>query len=294
MHKAALRKHVGIVTVLLARDKDLIYPQTKPLVNCQNVNGESALHQLAKRSTQQCDDEAVSSILSALSKAGADFSLRSRKGETFFHVAAAHGNVEFFDACQSLAKSGIIGNVISMRETDNEGNTHLHLAAFNGSAILVENLIGLGGELERKNGHDQPPIHCAIERGHYQTAIFLYEKGASLASRGKNGQSLYHVILAKAELSKAALHFLTSLRSRVGQLCLKADKNASTPLHLIATNNHCKAFDLLFREPPLESRIAKSYFLQKNDSDKTAVEIAHEKNFRELALQLVNYSLSTR
>ena len=71
-----------------------------------------------------------------------------------------------------------------------------HLAAAGGSAVIVEKLIQLGFDMNRKNELGWTPLHAAAEKGHSQVMAVLLARGADINARTLSGKSPYNIAVA--------------------------------------------------------------------------------------------------
>lgn len=118
--------------------------------------------------------------------------------ESFFFHALAHGDRE--EICSLVAKNPGILDCFDYR---NFGATPLTMACFGGRHELVELLIELGADPNRRSDwHMGPwsPLHCAIFRRDKQLGIFLLSKGAVLDVHTAAGLGDYDAVCSLLDL----------------------------------------------------------------------------------------------
>ena len=100
---------------------------------------------------------------------------------------------------------------ISINETDNNGNSPLHLAILSGESEYARSLINQGADLIIKNKLELSPLHLAVFLNNEDVANLLLLKGAEIDTKGNSGYTplhiaseLNHVSLAKDLLSMGA------------------------------------------------------------------------------------------
>ena len=185
----------------------------KAFVNEIGEDGFTALHHAVK-------NESLES-LQALIKNGANVSIRSKRGSTALHEAALKGNtgcikvllerrsdlLDMQDDSLSTALHYAIGNIecirflISMRANvnlpDKFGNVTLHLALYNGDAILLDVLKILyeaGARCDLKNGQGLTPLHLAAELGLSQCVKYLVRSQEDLKRKDIRGRTALDII----------------------------------------------------------------------------------------------------
>ena len=63
---------------------------------------------------------------------------------------------------------------------DRQGNTHLHIAAFDDRFTAVRDLIERGASVNVTNDHQRSPLHTAVIQGCYDVALLLVDAGSNL------------------------------------------------------------------------------------------------------------------
>jgi ankyrin repeat protein len=113
----------------------------------------------------------------------------------------------FFSACSNgfprlvdrmLAKGLTIGD-------DQYTRGLPQMAAAGGSAAIVEKLIQLGFNMNRKNELGWTPLHTAAEKGHAQVVAILLSRGADVDDRTLSGKSAYNIAVSLGKKEVAEL-----------------------------------------------------------------------------------------
>lgn len=117
---------------------------------------------------------------------GAGLNLKGNSGGNIFHVMnglSADGNL-----ISTLMSSGV-----SINETDNFGNTPLHIAIMSRETDYARSLINQGAELNINNKVGLAPLHIAAFLAEDMVATALLEKGANFNLRGASGYTPLHI-----------------------------------------------------------------------------------------------------
>jgi len=85
------------------------------------------------------------------------------------------------------------------------GNLWLHFAAESPSAELVDQLIGLGVPIDRRNAFGLTPLHIAASRGNTAVVKSLVEHGADPGLRTNDGNSAYNLAVKEGRAETAEL-----------------------------------------------------------------------------------------
>lgn len=100
-----------------------------------------------------------------------------RRSQTLPEICKT-GDVESFQ--KALAR----GKTLEINERDSEGQTALHIAAYEGNLLMVQQLVFLNGELNATDKRQWTPLHCAAAAGegslsntHLQIIRFLIGSG---------------------------------------------------------------------------------------------------------------------
>ena len=103
--------------------------------------------------------------------------------------------------------TGAWSNLLNLR--DRAGDTPLHLAAFDGHAQVVDELLYRGAEVETRNLAGRTALHLACMNGHAHVIFILCSAGAN--ARARDRESRRPVDMTNDE---AIVQFLWALVSR--------------------------------------------------------------------------------
>lgn len=163
---------------------------------------------------------------------GADVDAGSYCGMRCVHAVAHAGRL---DVLRLLEEHG---SDLDDDTADFDGAcTPLMCACFGGSFDVARFLVSEGVLLDRKSTKNQKTaLHFAIERGHFQLARLLVDRGAGLQVIQKTGATPLHAAIAKG---KAAVGMAAYLIERGAPLDVQ-DKVGLTPLMLAVTKKQPK------------------------------------------------------
>ena len=136
-----------------------------------------------------------------------------------------------------------------LKKSTIEMGTPLHAAAVNENKEIVDLLLGVGINIETGNFLKDSPLLTCIEKGKYEMAKYLIEKGADVNKKGcQNRHSLSKLILYAWDMSFA--HYLLQKGCDINQTAI--DKQSL--LSDAASSNNKEAIDFL-----LANGIKKEY-----------------------------------
>ncbi|PVD27080.1 hypothetical protein C0Q70_12230 [Pomacea canaliculata] len=246
---------------------------TKPDLNLLDRDGLSVLHRLI-----MCPDSRFDSLLPVLLENGADFNLKTKKGETVLHIAAKYQKVEYVSECvqqvdtkdcESLtpkiaskyhikcakSKQQMVSKLIDMchelDDCDSLGNTPVILAAENNNEGLLRLLLEHGARTDVVDEEQRSVLHVLALKGSsmvsdtYTTLISLcVNNGVQMNSPDINGLTALHLAVKS--------HNWTFMKSLVnfGADTGRPDGEGYNVLHRLAMtseqlDNVCQLFDLL-------------------------------------------------
>jgi ankyrin repeat protein len=112
-------------------------------------------------------------------------------------IKGVHGGNIFHLIDETIADEELIAILksrgISLNETDNYGNSALHLAILSGDTLYAESLINAGAELNVLNGLKLSPLHLAVILNNGKAAKSLIFKGAEIDLQGNSGYTALHI-----------------------------------------------------------------------------------------------------
>ncbi|MBC7758214.1 MAG: ankyrin repeat domain-containing protein [Phormidesmis sp. FL-bin-119] len=157
-------------------------------------NGETTLHGIARREKQ-------SEIIKYFISKGVDINKADNEGNTAFMNAAAVNRD--LDAIELLAS-----NVKDINQKNNSGISALALAVRGNSPEVVAALVARGAEVNVVNANGDNLAYYLIQSYSTQNGPafvsklrMLQDKGLNPATPQKNGNTLYHLAVAKNDLS---------------------------------------------------------------------------------------------
>ena len=141
-------------------------------------------------------------------------------------------------------------NPTQLKRSTIEMGTPLHSAAINENKVIVDLLLTAGVNIETGNFLKDSPLLTCIEKGKYEMAKYLIEKGADVNKKGcQNRHSLSKLILYSWDISFA--HYLLGKGCDINQTAI--DKQSL--LGDAASSNNKEAIDFL-----LANGIKREYF----------------------------------
>lgn len=117
---------------------------------------------------------------------GAGSGIKGPNGGNVFHLM--NDTVSNDELISILKNKGI-----SINETDNNGNSPLHVAILSGESDYAMSLINQGAELNIKNKLELSPLHLAAFLNDRQVTNQLMLKGAEIDIKGNSGYTPLHI-----------------------------------------------------------------------------------------------------
>ena len=103
-------------------------------------------------------------------QAGADPSIKGKKGSTPLHFAARRGNDE-------IVKVLLENPRVKVDVRDSYGKTALHMACSEGQSSVYQLLLNKGADIKAVTADSTTPLHNAILNGHSQVAAMILNRG---------------------------------------------------------------------------------------------------------------------
>ena len=242
----------------------------RPDINLQDHKGNTALHYAILNH----DSNAVG----RLCEAGADTSLRNKKGKSCLHTAAALANVAmlrqiFRKQPESIKKINIQdhsnatplldatkkGNAKIIQDllakqactllADDDGNTPLHWAVITNNAQTTRLLARISGRHDPVNQNMDTPLTLAAKKGFGTIFGILIQYSVDWTLGGGFEKTLLH---AACQSPSPILEFL--LRSHIIRYLERNDDDGLTPFHYAcSTGNEVALQKILQHEPDLRT-----------------------------------------
>ena len=141
-------------------------------INHGAANNDTALHRAGQKA---CTD-----VVRVLIDAGADVEIKNAHGRSPLHCA-----LEVLDIVKMLVEAGA-----GVRDTDDEGDTCLTLAAYFGQTETVRYLVGLPEvEMNHRDGDNKTALQCAVEENQKDMVQVLIAAGADMDTENTDGRS---------------------------------------------------------------------------------------------------------
>ncbi len=229
--RAAQMGYIRVVKALLKSGAD---------ANKANTYGNTAL-----LFAVQFDNRGIAMMLV---DAGADVSASNNAGLTPMTAASWYSyNDDLMNAMKSKGAQEPEKKVASVTDTDEYGNTPLHMAAFSCDTGKTEEIIKQGADINAKNEEGKTPLMFAVEgcstdngiveywdnkeyNSNYKTSIrSLIESGADVNAKDKYGESALFVAVRKNQIFTAEVLIKNvkadvNLKNKKGQSLLDVAK----------------------------------------------------------------------
>ncbi|XP_077991580.1 transient receptor potential cation channel subfamily A member 1-like [Glandiceps talaboti] len=170
------------------------------LLNEKDIRGCTPLHYASR--------EGNIKSLQGLLELGAKINAKNESKQSPLHFAARYGR---FQTCRRLLDSSMGPHIIN--DTDGEGMTALHLAAYNGQVKVVRYLMRKGALLHRDH-NGRTPLHLAAMGGYTNTMMLLLGTHAHLLDQvDDEGNTAIH--LASKESHANAVTYLLNQEAQM-------------------------------------------------------------------------------
>ena len=220
---AAYQGSVNTLNVLLAADPH------QDVENLAHSYGLSAFHFAVKNGHIR--------VVEALIDTGVDLTHKSDKGLTALHIAAEEGDVAMI---KLLVKYGAADMHAT---TDDNGQTPLHAAAYNGRLDAMAALVLLGADPEKQDKHGRTALGHAAWRGRKSCVRYLMQMGAQCNTSTKSnnycplGEAIFY------GHRDVATEMLGSQKIDVNH----HNKQGVTPLHIAVMQNEADIVAILLK-----------------------------------------------
>ncbi len=275
LHKAAFNGHDAIVNLLVEADHraHLNRPDRLSIVRLQDYAGETALHEVCKRTNREGDAETSRrlAITVKLLDFGASPFQVDNEGVTPFHHMCEQGSLTEVQHVLNIWGSKKSHKI---HEPDKKGRTPLYKVAARGKIEVARILIRWGAVANKGNNKGRTPFHVAVYNSDRQMMNLLLDSGADIVAVDKEKRTALHMLLQKeVELSSQAYEIIEVLIRRRPDLLVLKDKEESTPLHNAAENGHLRAVSLILDHLPGPDSEKREYIFMERKG-KTAADLA--------------------
>ncbi|PSN32377.1 hypothetical protein C0J52_24900 [Blattella germanica] len=220
LHEASRKGHIGIVKLLLCRQKES--------VNMCNNRGDTSLHVAAGKGHLK--------IMNWLVKFKADPDIPNNQGDRPLHTAAFWGCLEAVAFLLKLKKTDVnLKSKIDVDACNKFKNTALHIAVEQGHKKIHN------ADVRACNASLDMPVHIASRLGHVNIISCLLQ-GGTLTDYNKEGYMPHHIAALEGNLQ--VLQKLIQLKA-----CYEdRDRRENTMLSLAVKNNHLHIVEWLIEQ----------------------------------------------
>jgi hypothetical protein len=146
-------------------------------------------------------------LAEAIEKKDAELFRKSIQNGANCEIKGVNGGNIFHILDETIATEDLIstlkGKGISINETDNNGNSPLHIAILKGEKEYAQSLIYQGADLNLKNNLELSPLHLAAFMNDEKLVRHLLEKGAEIDIKGNSGYTPLHIVTELNHISVA-------------------------------------------------------------------------------------------
>nr|XP_061806494.1 NF-kappa-B inhibitor alpha-like [Nerophis lumbriciformis] len=154
-----------------------------PFLNVQNNQRQTALHLAVITDQPQ--------LVERLLKAGCDPRLADDSGNTALHIACKKGSLACFGVITQTSQRHL-SSIISF--PNYSGHNCLHVASLHGYISLVENLVGLGADINaQEQCSGKTALHLAVDVQNPALVRRLLDLGADVNCLNYGGFTPYHL-----------------------------------------------------------------------------------------------------
>ncbi|XP_051908330.1 NF-kappa-B inhibitor alpha-like [Hippocampus zosterae] len=176
--------HLAVIHEAADRAQQMIkLSHNHPFLNAQNHQRQTALH-LAVITEQP-------HLVERLLKAGCDARLADDCGNTALHIACKKGSLACFGVITQTSQRHL-ASIISF--PNYSGQNCLHIASIHGYISLVENLVGLGADINaQEQCSGRTALHLAVDVQNPALVRRLLDLGADVNCLNYGGFTPYHL-----------------------------------------------------------------------------------------------------
>lgn len=205
-----------------------------------------------------------------LVKHGASLSATNESQMTPILLAASLGNIKLIDYFLSIEDLSLI------HDKDSEGDSLLFVAIKAQQPLLVKHVIDRGYfSVEDRNEKGKTPLLAAAEVNSDELVEFFHQKGSSLEEQDNEGNTAYHLLLAKGNFGNA----MSYIHAHSPALLLKKNNEGESPLHTVIqhkqTDEIGKVLALVASDPKLKTDLMEARDKEGNTPLLAAVACQH-------------------
>ncbi|MCE0723129.1 ankyrin repeat domain-containing protein [Legionella resiliens] len=190
---------------------------------------------------------------------GASLSATDKSQMTPMLLAAHLGNIKLVDYFLSLDPSPV-------HDEDSEGDNALFVAIKSRQDFLVEHIVARGlFPLEERNAKGKTPLLAAAEVNSDVLVEFLHKEGGSLEAQDNEGNTAFHLLLAKGYLGDA----MSYIHTHSPALILKKNHKGESPLHTAIIHKRTYEIEKMLGLVALEPKIKKEFIEAKDEQGNT-------------------------
>lgn len=164
-------------------------------LSAKDNKGDTALHTALKH-------DRIKIALKIMSQSIKLLKIKNNEGNTPLHELKVYS--------RELLNHLILYQVkdFNFSPVNKEGNTPMHIVAYNGNLNLVEAYANINStkaiphsiDINQKNNAGNTPMHLAVERGHIEVVDYLVAKGADIYIKNNRGETPSDIALIKQEI----------------------------------------------------------------------------------------------
>ncbi|HHT0592647.1 TPA: ankyrin repeat domain-containing protein [Legionella anisa] len=174
-------------------------------------------------------------------------------------LAAHMGNIKLIDYFLSLDPS-------PLHDKDSEGDNALFVAIKSRQTFLVEHMVARGFfPLEERNAKGKTPLLTAAEVNSDVLVEFLHKEGGSLEDQDNEGNTAFHLLLAKGYLGDA----MSYIHTHSPALIMKKNHKEESPLHTAIIHKRTYEIEKMLGLVALEPKIKKKFIEAKDEQGNT-------------------------
>eukprot|EP01063_Lacrimia_lanifica_P026702 TRINITY_DN3641_c0_g1_i1.p1 TRINITY_DN3641_c0_g1~~TRINITY_DN3641_c0_g1_i1.p1 ORF type:complete len:610 (+),score=112.37 TRINITY_DN3641_c0_g1_i1:67-1896(+) len=209
-------------------------------------------------------------LASLLLEKGAKVNVKDKKQQTPLHVAA-----EVLDDRTPAVVAALVAAGANVNAKGKCGRTPLHAASAKDNAVVLKELLLQGADKDAKDAFKRTSLHVAAVEGSTQAVLVLIEADVDINPVNGQRQTPLHLAAQNSfpDTAKALLaHTNIDVHAR--------DSKGATPLHSAAAAGAERVVSLLL-EAGADPSLA-------DDSGRTAAEVAREKRYVAIELELLS------